>query len=327
MEVAVRVDNGRIVCERCVLADTALARMRGLLGRRELLSGEGILLRPASSVHTAFMRFAIDAVFVDRDNRILKVVPNLAPWRTAAARRAKAVIELPAGESERRGLSPGQRVVEEPAAGSATTDWGARTTRRNRLAVNFVLAGVYLLFAAANLASWRTTGRPVGLGIMVCELMAATLFFLRRDPWVTSRAPLAWVSTGVGTFGMLAARPAHQPLFGLGVLYVGLQLGGAVAVAYSLGALGRSFGLVAANRGVRTSGPYRLVRHPLYVSYFITYVGYVLENPTPWNALLLLAVISFQVVRIGTEEKCLRVDLEYARYCERVRYRLVPYLW
>jgi len=63
------------------------------------------------------------------------------------------------------------------------------------------------------------------------------------------------------------------------------------------------------------------------VSYFVTYVGYVLENPTPWNAALLLTVITFQVVRIGTEETCLRTDPEYARYCDRVRYRLIPHLW
>jgi uncharacterized membrane protein (UPF0127 family) len=56
------------VCERCLLAETALTRMKGLLGRRSLPSGEGILLKPASSVHMAFMRFAIDAVFLDRDS-------------------------------------------------------------------------------------------------------------------------------------------------------------------------------------------------------------------------------------------------------------------
>ena len=72
-----------MVCERCVFADTALARVRGLLGRASLPSGEGILLRPASSVHTAFMRFPIDVVFLDRELRVLKVVPGLPPWRTA----------------------------------------------------------------------------------------------------------------------------------------------------------------------------------------------------------------------------------------------------
>jgi hypothetical protein len=79
------------------LADTALARVRGLLGRSSLATGEGILLRPASSVHTAFMRFAIDVVFLDRDLRVLKIASHLRPWRTAARRKAHAVLELRGG--------------------------------------------------------------------------------------------------------------------------------------------------------------------------------------------------------------------------------------
>jgi len=116
MEVAVRVENGRVVCGRCVLADTALARMRGLLGRRALPTGEGILLRPAGSVHTAFMRFAIDAVFLDRDGTVVKIAHHLRPWKTAGGRKAKAVLELPAGEAERRGLAVGERLVEDAPA-------------------------------------------------------------------------------------------------------------------------------------------------------------------------------------------------------------------
>lgn len=110
-EIALRREDGSVVCERCVLADTALARMRGLLGRRELPSGEGILLRPASSVHMAFMRFPIDAVFLDRDLRVVKVAADLRPWRAAGSRRAKAVLEIPAGEAGRRGLTVGDRLV------------------------------------------------------------------------------------------------------------------------------------------------------------------------------------------------------------------------
>lgn len=110
-EIALRRDDGSIVCERCVLADTALARMRGLLGRRELPSGEGILLKPASSVHMAFMRFAIDAVFLDGESRVVKVEADLQPWRVAGARGSKAVLEIPAGEAKRRGLSVGDRLI------------------------------------------------------------------------------------------------------------------------------------------------------------------------------------------------------------------------
>ena len=110
-EAAIRREDGSIVCERCVLGDTALKRMRGLLGRRELPSGEGILLKPASSVHMAFMRFPIDAVFLDRELRVVKVATDLQPWRVAGSRGAKAVLEIPAGEASRRGVTVGDRLV------------------------------------------------------------------------------------------------------------------------------------------------------------------------------------------------------------------------
>lgn len=110
-EIAIRREDGSIVCERCVLADTALARMRGLLGRRQLPNGEGILLRPASSVHMAFMRFAIDAVFLDQELRVMKIASGLRPWRAAGSRGAKSVLEIAAGEAERRGVSVGDRLV------------------------------------------------------------------------------------------------------------------------------------------------------------------------------------------------------------------------
>jgi uncharacterized membrane protein (UPF0127 family) len=111
-QVALANDDGEIVCEHCLLAETALARLRGLLGRSGFSSGEGMLLRPASSIHTAFMRFPIDAVFVDRENRVLKIAAELPPWRMAACRGARAVLELPAGEAASRGLKPGVSLTQ-----------------------------------------------------------------------------------------------------------------------------------------------------------------------------------------------------------------------
>jgi uncharacterized membrane protein (UPF0127 family) len=99
-----------VFCARCSVASTPFARMRGLLGRAGLASGEGLLLRPASSVHTFFMRFAIDVVFLDRHGVVLKVVDALAPWRTAGCRGAKAVVELPAGEAAKQGIQRGRRL-------------------------------------------------------------------------------------------------------------------------------------------------------------------------------------------------------------------------
>ena len=110
-QIALASDDGNVVCERCLLAETPLARLRGLLGRSDLPAGEGLLLRPAGSIHTAFMRFPIDAVFLDPDLRVVKIAPDLKPWRVAGSRGAKAVLEIPAGEASRRGVTVGDRLV------------------------------------------------------------------------------------------------------------------------------------------------------------------------------------------------------------------------
>jgi uncharacterized protein len=109
-QISIRTVDGELVCERCRVADNPLTRLRGLLGKRGLESGEGLLLRPAGSIHMFFMRFPIDAVFLSRDGEVLKVSSNVRPWRAAAARGAKAVIELPAGEADRRGIRAGTRL-------------------------------------------------------------------------------------------------------------------------------------------------------------------------------------------------------------------------
>jgi uncharacterized membrane protein (UPF0127 family) len=110
------VADGRVVCPALSVADTAPSRMKGLLGRRVLDAEEGLLLRPAGSIHTAFMRFPIDAVFLDEDLRVLRVEANLRPWRIAMERGAKVVVELPAGTAEGMGLAVGMTL--ELAEGS-----------------------------------------------------------------------------------------------------------------------------------------------------------------------------------------------------------------
>jgi len=103
--------DGRTVCERCAVADGFFSRLLGLLGRRELPPGEGLLISPSSSVHTAFMRFTIDVVFLDRALRIVAVRPRVRPWRLAASRGARHVLELPAGEAEARTLRAGDSLA------------------------------------------------------------------------------------------------------------------------------------------------------------------------------------------------------------------------
>jgi len=99
--------GGEVICSDLTIADRPRTRMRGLLGRDSLNEGEGMLLRPAGSVHTAFMRFEIDVVYLDRQHRVIGVVHELRPWRMSGRRGARAVVELPAGEARRRRIEAG----------------------------------------------------------------------------------------------------------------------------------------------------------------------------------------------------------------------------
>jgi uncharacterized membrane protein (UPF0127 family) len=110
-----RTEDGAVVCPRCRVAASLVSRTRGLLGVKALAADEGLLIRRTSSVHTHFMRFAIDVVFVDGDGRVATVVHELRPWRLAGCRGARDVVELPAGTCARVGLAEGARLVEAPA--------------------------------------------------------------------------------------------------------------------------------------------------------------------------------------------------------------------
>ncbi|HEV8602367.1 MAG TPA: DUF192 domain-containing protein [Gaiellaceae bacterium] len=118
MEISLEHADGRLACERCLVADSPLTRLRGLLGRPALDEGQGLLLRPAAAIHTWFMRRAIDAVFLDRKLVVLHVVPHLRPWRFAARRGSRAVLELSAGESSRREIAPGSCLHVRAADGA-----------------------------------------------------------------------------------------------------------------------------------------------------------------------------------------------------------------
>ena len=109
--VTVLLGDGTVVCERCTVAATPLRRLKGLLGRSELPREEGLLIRPTSSIHMFFMRFPIDAVFLDKKLVVRRVAGSLRPWRVAYARRTRSVLELAAGEAERRALVPGQQLI------------------------------------------------------------------------------------------------------------------------------------------------------------------------------------------------------------------------
>jgi uncharacterized membrane protein (UPF0127 family) len=103
------------VVERAV---TRSARRRGLLGRDRLEAQRALILEPCAAVHTAFMRFAIDVVFVDRAGYTVKIARRLPPWRIAIAAGAHAVVEMAAGSLAPDDLVVGDRLVVQHAGGN-----------------------------------------------------------------------------------------------------------------------------------------------------------------------------------------------------------------
>ena len=104
-------ERGTVVVPNMVATSGPLERMRGLLWRPPLNAGDGMLLDRCNAIHTIGMRYPIDAVFIDAAGEVLRVVPALQPRRMAACRRARAVIELAAGEGGRLGILPQRQLL------------------------------------------------------------------------------------------------------------------------------------------------------------------------------------------------------------------------
>jgi uncharacterized protein len=108
------LDKGKntVLAENAVIAATFFTRMKGLLGRKGLESGQAMVIKSCASVHTFFMQFTIDVVFVDKNNRVVKTISNLGPWRfTPFYPAASYCIEFPAGTIAAKNITSGLEVI------------------------------------------------------------------------------------------------------------------------------------------------------------------------------------------------------------------------
>jgi uncharacterized membrane protein (UPF0127 family) len=117
--------TGRPVVQDVEIASTSESRRRGLLGRESLDRSAALILVPCFSVHTAFMQFPIDVLFVDREGEVVRIVRNLEPWRVAASWAAHAVVELAGGAIGSGDVQVGDRLylAAQRAPGAATASW------------------------------------------------------------------------------------------------------------------------------------------------------------------------------------------------------------
>jgi|SRR5215475_13218103 len=197
-----------------------------------------------------------------------------------------------------------------------------RVERVCQAMLNILVTALFLLLAAASYRSFVASRSVQAFGILAVNALFLGLFLARRPAKSESPHLSLWLLSVIGTALPLLLRPGDSAVF----IRVGtaVQVAGIVMVAAGLLSLRRSFAVVPGNRGIRQGGLYRIVRHPIYFSELVVFLGAVLVNPTVANWAVWLCECGVQFARAIAEEKFLAEDPVYRGYRERVRYRLLP---
>lgn len=199
-----------------------------------------------------------------------------------------------------------------------------RHSRYASMLTSTLMAGLWVMFAYAHLLAYQQSGDWSYLLFCAAETLSALFFLIRTVPDSVSTDLRDWLLAIGATFAPFFFSPADMAVWAdaryLLIFGCALQLTGLLS-------LNRSFGLVAARREIKTSGVYRVIRHPLYASYLVSLSGYLLANTTPANTLIYLATMALLLARLLREERFLATDVRYRVYMRQVKYRLLPFIF
>ena len=194
-------------------------------------------------------------------------------------------------------------------------------SKKLNLIIGIVLAFAWGIFSYVHILGFQQTGDWSYLLFCATETLVAFFFLIRTEPNTVSTDLVDWGLAISATFAPFFFSPA-----GWGILpeaKLMLAVGSAIQIAGLL-SLNRSFGLVAANREIKTAGMYRFIRHPLYASYLLSFTGYVLANSSFSNLMVYTITMVLLFFRLHREEKHLSLDQKYRNYMKQVRYRVIP---
>jgi protein-S-isoprenylcysteine O-methyltransferase Ste14/uncharacterized membrane protein (UPF0127 family) len=304
-------------------AGNPLTRLAGLLGTRRPDRQMALYILPCAGIHTFGMKYPLDIVFLGAEGRVVKLIRHLAPNKmTGTVPSAKSALEFPAGTIAEGEIRIGDRlritVDKEHGLGRAAI------TTLLHWPVNLSIAAVWSLFVYASYLRWQQTGQIVSLGLIAVNAVVCVLFLTRRESTDVSHRPADWVVAFavVGLEMLMRAHAATGSL--LAAVAVPVQAAGIGVLIGSLLSLGRSFGLVPANRGIKRAGLYRMVRHPAYAGELILCLGLLLADPSIRGLGFALLISAGLVYRIFSEERILMRDPEYRAYVRDTKYRLIP---
>jgi protein-S-isoprenylcysteine O-methyltransferase Ste14 len=183
---------------------------------------------------------------------------------------------------------------------------------------------LFTLLTVNLFADYMRTGHVTGLLLLAGESLVVVLTLVRRQAQLVDRSFAAAVVTALSVAGPPMVRAGTALPLAPDVITAMISAAGLCLVVVGKIALGRSFGVVPANRGVVVRGPYTFVRHPIYTGYLITHIGFLMANPSAWNIALMVLADTALIVRALMEERVLIADAAYQGYCQRVGWHLVP---
>ena len=208
-------------------------------------------------------------------------------------------------------------LIQPRAAARQSLELGEITAR-------MVIVAMFTFMAVRLGTDFLQTGRLTGLLLLASESLVVILTVFRRSTGVVDRSAKARILMTLSLIGPLLVAPTAGGALVSDSMTVMISVCGLIIVIAGKLSLGRSFGLMPANRGVVSSGLYRLVRHPIYMGYLITHSGFVAANPTLWNLVMLVGADIALMWRAVCEEQTLSRDAAYREYLQTVRWRVVP---
>jgi protein-S-isoprenylcysteine O-methyltransferase Ste14/uncharacterized membrane protein (UPF0127 family) len=315
--------NGESYPYQVVKANNIMTRMIGLLGSRKPDPKKVLYISPCASIHTFGMSYPIDVIFVDKNGKILHIDENLKPNKISKTiPSAAGVLEFAPGAIKKMKIETGDQLGFDIENYHQITSLGLRKILH--WPSNIFISILWGLFVYFSFTQWQDRGGILSLGLLVVNTMFLLLFLTRRESIQISAKAFDWIIPLLTIVFSLLLRPVPGSNDLLNTIAFSIQIVGILLIFISALSLGRSFGVVPANRKIKISGFYRVVRHPLYSSELIFHLGFILGNMSSRNLILTAIIVTGQIYRIFAEEKLLKKDTTYVKYMAYVRYRLLP---
>lgn len=280
-----------------------------------------LLIASRSISHEMARRYPLVYDIILTSNSDLR---SIAGTRRPHSTRLSEDIPMTANSAAIPPLSPANLTITKPE--ETTLSRGTTPSEITILDIveRVIFAGIFSRFAVLTVQNLLATANIETFLMLFSEVLPCTLILCRKPSKAMSTRPFDWFVGFAGSITPLLIKPAAVAPLLPPAIFLSAIIGGLCMQVSAKFVLGRSFGMVAANRGVKIAGPYRIVRHPMYAGYTITHVGLLLAMPSLLNAALYALALAFQVIRTLREEAVLMQSQDYRNFAARVRYRLLP---